>query len=153
MLPALTDTRDALAACAEPSVQPERTAVADSTATEAIARPTGSVTLFIFVRIVVVPVTLRSIFAIDARIAAGQLLYERGIATGGSVEIFHDTVVPSLADRSQHAHPDLEPLGPDQDPNEDADVTATADVTVLGVHGPYLSVEYQVDTTGNSNDV
>jgi hypothetical protein len=83
----------------------------------------------------------------------GQRLYERDIATGDSMEIFHDTVVPTLADRYQRAHPDLEPLGPDEDPNEDAATSATADVTVLGVHGPYLSLEYQVDTTGSGDDV
>ena len=82
----------------------------------------------------------------------GQRLYERDIASGDSMEIFQDTVIPTLADRYQRAHPDLEPLGPDEEPNEDAATTATSDVTVLGVHGPFLSVELQVDTAGNGED-
>jgi hypothetical protein len=82
----------------------------------------------------------------------GQRLYERDIVSGDSIEIFHDTVVPALADRYEKAHPDAQPLGPDEEPKQDPSVTATADVTVLGVHGPFLSVEYQIDTSGQGDD-
>jgi hypothetical protein len=82
----------------------------------------------------------------------GQRLFERDIVTGDSIEIFHDTVVPSLADRYERTHPDDRPLGPDEDPGQDPAVTATADVTVLGVHGPFLSIEYQIDTSGQGDD-
>jgi hypothetical protein len=81
-------------------------------------------------------------------IFVGQRLFERDIVSGDSIEIFHDTVVPALAGRYEQRHPDALPLGPDDEPRENPAITATSEVSVLGVHGPYLSIEYHVDTLG-----
>ena len=82
----------------------------------------------------------------------GQRLFQRDLVSGDSTEIFRDTLVTSLAERYERKHPDARRLAPDEDPGEDPNVSATAEVSVLGVHGPFLSVEYHVDTTGAGDD-
>ncbi|HJQ21247.1 MAG TPA: hypothetical protein VJ867_12935 [Gemmatimonadaceae bacterium] len=82
----------------------------------------------------------------------GQRLFERDILRGDSTEIFHDTLTGIMADRYERTHPDERRLNPDEDPNEEPSTSATTDLSVLGVHGPYLSVEYHVDTSSTRND-
>jgi hypothetical protein len=82
----------------------------------------------------------------------GQRLYQRDLVSGDSTEIFRDTLVPSLAERYQRSHPDARRLAPDEDVGEEPAVTATTEVSVLGVHGPFLSLEYHVDTSGAGDE-
>ena len=82
----------------------------------------------------------------------GQTLYQRDIISGDSTEVFRDTLVPALSEAYARSHPDARRLGADEDVNEEPSVSATAEVSVLGVHGPFLSVEYHVDTSGTSDD-
>lgn len=82
----------------------------------------------------------------------GQRLYQRDLVSGDSTEIFRDTLVPSLAEKYARSHPDARRLGPDEDPGEEPGISATAEVSVLGVHGPFLSVEYHVDTSGTGDE-
>jgi hypothetical protein len=83
----------------------------------------------------------------------GQRLYQRDILSNDSSEVFRDSLIPALARRFERANPDARPLDPDEDPGEEPSVTATAELSVIGVHGPYLSLEYHADTTGESDDV
>jgi hypothetical protein len=83
----------------------------------------------------------------------GQRLYQRDILTNDSSEVFRDSLIPALAQRFGRANPDARRLDPDEEPGDEPSVTATAEVTVIGVHGPYLSLEYHADTTGESDDV
>src|SRR5437773_324617 len=82
----------------------------------------------------------------------GQRLYQRDLESGDSTEIFRDTLVPSLAEKYARVHPDARRLAPDEDPGEEPGVSATAEVSVLGVHGPFLSIEYHVDTSGAADE-
>jgi hypothetical protein len=82
----------------------------------------------------------------------GQRLYQRDLLSGDSVEVFRDTLVRALAAKYQRRHPDARPLAPDEDTAEEPATTATAEVSVLGVHGPYLSIEYHADTSGSGDD-
>jgi hypothetical protein len=82
----------------------------------------------------------------------GQRLYQRDLVSGDSLEIFRDTLVPRLADAYARRNPDARRLAPDEDAGEEPSTTATADVSVLGVHGPFLSIEYHADTSGASDD-
>ena len=82
----------------------------------------------------------------------GQRLYQRDLVTGDSSEVFRDTLVLKLAASYAREHPDARPLDPDEDAAEEPSTAATADVSVLGVHGPYLSIEYHADTSGADND-
>lgn len=82
----------------------------------------------------------------------GQRLFERDLITGDSVEIFRDTVVPELADLYERRNPEARRLEPDEDPMDEPAVSASAEVSVLAVHGPFLSLEHHVDTAGAGDD-
>ena len=82
-----------------------------------------------------------------------QRLYRRDLITGDSTEIFHDTLVAGLAERYQRQHPTARRIDPDDENQDEPANEATADLSVLGVHGPFLSLEYHVDTTVANNDV
>ncbi len=82
----------------------------------------------------------------------GQRLYQRDLITGDSAEIFRDTVVPRLSERYERRNPEARRLAPDEDPGEEPAVSASAEVSVLAVHGPFLSIEYHVDTAGATDD-
>lgn len=82
----------------------------------------------------------------------GQRLYQRDLVSDDSTEVFADTLVAALADEYERQNPDARRLVPDEEPAEEPSTTATSEVSVLGVHGPFLSVEYHVDTTGSGDD-
>lgn len=82
----------------------------------------------------------------------GQRLYQRDLVSGDSTEIFRDTLVSAMAAAYERDHPDARRLGPDEESGEEPATTATADVSVLGVHGPFLSMEYHADTSGAGDD-
>ena len=82
----------------------------------------------------------------------GQLLFQRDILTGDSTDLFGDTLVPTLAEEYERRHPDERRLSADEEPQEEPAHSATSEVGVLGVHGPFLSLEYHVDTTGVGDD-
>lgn len=75
----------------------------------------------------------------------GERLYRRDLVTNDSVAIFVDTIVPRLAREYARAHPDERPLEPDDEGEANPSTSATAEVDVLDVFGPYLSYEYHVD--------
>jgi hypothetical protein len=78
-------------------------------------------------------------------IMVGQRIYRRDLVTGDSVAVLQDTTVPNLADAYADAHPRLRPLEPNQEASDDPDLYATADLEVVGLHGPYLSFEQHSD--------
>ncbi|HVZ47145.1 MAG TPA: hypothetical protein VG916_00045 [Gemmatimonadaceae bacterium] len=75
----------------------------------------------------------------------GYRLFARDLARGDSVELRRDTTVARLAADYAAAHPDEEPLQPDEPENDNAAIRATSDLEILGVHGPYLSFEHHTD--------
>ena len=82
----------------------------------------------------------------------GQRLFQRDLITGDSAEVFRDTIVFQLAEEYERRNPEARRLAPDEDPAEEPAVSASAEVSVLAVHGPFLSVEYHVDTAGSGDD-
>jgi hypothetical protein len=82
----------------------------------------------------------------------GQRLYQRDLITGDSSEVFRDTLVTSLAERYELRHPEARRLAPDEDTAEEPSTQATAEVSVLSVHGPFLSLEYHADTSGAGDE-
>ena len=77
----------------------------------------------------------------------GERLYRRDIVSDDSLVVLADTTVPRLAVAYAKAHPDERPLDPDEDGDADPPTSATAELDVLEVFGPYLSFEYHVDVT------
>src|SRR5688500_17880475 len=82
----------------------------------------------------------------------GQRLYQRDLITGDWTEVFRDTLVTSLAERYERRHPEARRLAPDEDTAEEPATQATAEVSVLSVHGPFLSLEYHADTSGAGDE-
>jgi hypothetical protein len=82
----------------------------------------------------------------------GQRLFQRDLITGDSVEIFRDSVVPRLAEAYERRNPEARRLEPDEDPVDEPATSASAEVSVLAVHGPFLSIEHHVDTAGAGDD-
>jgi hypothetical protein len=76
----------------------------------------------------------------------GQLVFSRDLITNDSTVVFVDTLVTRVARAYARAHPNDAPLEPDDPVSDRPAVTATSDVTLLDVHGPYLSLEYHADT-------
>ncbi|MGH7617815.1 MAG: hypothetical protein ACREPM_11345, partial [Gemmatimonadaceae bacterium] len=75
----------------------------------------------------------------------GDRLYRRDLLTGDSVVVFTDSVVPRFAKEYALAHPDERPLGPDDEGAANPSTNVTAEFDILGVDGPYVSYEYDVD--------
>ena len=78
-------------------------------------------------------------------VLVGAKLWSRDLVTGDSSQLFADTLVPTYAQSYAKSHPSEEPLGKNDDTADHPRTTVTADVDVLGVHGPYLSYEYRTD--------
>jgi hypothetical protein len=78
-------------------------------------------------------------------VLVGAKLWSRDLVSGDSAALFTDTIVPRFAEAYAKAHPGDTPLGKDDDAADHPRITVTADVTVLGIHGPYVSYEYRTD--------
>jgi hypothetical protein len=75
----------------------------------------------------------------------GERLYKRDIVTGDSALILADTTVARIATAYARAHPDERRLDPDEETAEDPPNSATAELEVLELFGPYASYEYHAD--------
>ena len=81
----------------------------------------------------------------------GQRIYRRDLVTGDSTLVFEDSIVPDMARSYAAANPGARRLGPDEEGADDPGTSSTAEVTILDVHGPYLSYDYHVDVEGSGN--
>lgn len=88
-------------------------------------------------------------------VLVGARLWSRDLVTGDSSELFADSLVPRYAAEYAKAHPGDTPLGKDDEAADHPRISVTADVDVLGVHGPYVSYEYRtdMDVTGERENV
>lgn len=86
-------------------------------------------------------------YSYDDALLLGERIYRRDLLSGDSAIVFADTTVPRLAAAYARAHPDERPLSPDEDGEANPSTTATAEVDLLDIFGPYLSYDYSVDVT------
>ena len=84
-------------------------------------------------------------YSYDDALLVGERLYRRDLITNDSVVVFADTIVPRLARQYARAHPDEQPLEPNEEGEANPSTQATAEVDILDVFGPFLSYEYHVD--------
>lgn len=75
----------------------------------------------------------------------GQRVYRRDLVSGDSTLVYQDTLVDTVRRTWAAAHPGEAPLAPDEDGSDRPAGTATADVELLDVHGPFLSLEHHND--------
>jgi hypothetical protein len=74
---------------------------------------------------------------------SGERIFRRDLASGDSVVIYDDTAVVKLAEDYHKRHPGAPALGPDDDPDDDVDITAVGETDILNVLGPYVALEHR----------
>jgi hypothetical protein len=78
-------------------------------------------------------------------ILVGQRVYRRDLVSGDSMLVYQDTLVPHLARLYSRLHPDDQPLRPSDTPNEDPLWTATSQLDLDAVAGPFVSFSLHTD--------
>ena len=75
---------------------------------------------------------------------SGERVYRRELASDDSAMIFDDTTVIQLAARYHRAHPAEPLLGPDDDPEDNIEISAVGETDILSVLGPYVALEHRL---------
>src|SRR2546423_4057786 len=75
---------------------------------------------------------------------SGERVFRRDLATGDSTLIYEDTAIVNLAQQYHRQHPSAPALGPDDDPEDDVDITAVGETDILNVLGPYIALEHRL---------
>jgi hypothetical protein len=75
---------------------------------------------------------------------SGERVFRRELATGDSTIIYDDTTIVTMAEQYHRQHPSAPLLGPDDDPEDDVDVTAVGETDILNVLGPYVALEHRL---------
>ena len=75
---------------------------------------------------------------------SGERVFRRDLATGDSTMIYDDTAVVHLAEQYHRDHPRAQLLGPEDDPDDDVDITAVGETDILNVLGPYVALEHRL---------
>ena len=85
---------------------------------------------------------------------SGERVFRRDLATGDSALIFEDTAIVHLAEQYHRQHPAAPALGPDDDPEDDVDITAVGETDILNVLGPYVALEHRlsIDRAAQEDD-
>jgi hypothetical protein len=78
-------------------------------------------------------------------IFTSQRIFRRDLVDGDSVPVFSDPVVPTLARRYATSHPHEIPLGPEDESAEEPRTQATTEVSLVDLHGPFLTYEERAD--------
>jgi hypothetical protein len=87
---------------------------------------------------------------------SGERVFRRELATGDSAVIYDDTTIVQMSDAYHRQHPRAPLLRPDDDPDDDVDISAVGETDVLNVLGPYVALEHRVsieraDDTGDDD--
>ena len=75
---------------------------------------------------------------------SGERVFRRELATGDSAIIFDDTAIVRLAGEYRRQHPTARLLGPDEDPDDDVEITAVGETDIVNVLGPYVAIEHRL---------
>src|SRR6184192_4042888 len=75
---------------------------------------------------------------------SGERVFRRELASGDSAIIYDDTAIVRLAESYHHQHPSARVLGPEDDPDDDVDITAVGETDILNVLGPYIALEHRL---------
>ena len=75
---------------------------------------------------------------------SGERVFRRELATGDSAVIFDDTAIVQMATDYRRRHPTAPILGPQDDPDDDIEVSAVGETDILNVMGPYVALEHRL---------
>jgi hypothetical protein len=78
-------------------------------------------------------------------ILVGQRVYRRDLVTGDSLLVYQDTLVPHLARLYSQLHPDDQPLRPNDPASDEPLWTATSQLDLDAVAGPFVSFSMHTD--------
>jgi hypothetical protein len=82
---------------------------------------------------------------------SGERIFRRDLATGDSTLIYEDTAIVHLAELYHKQHPAAPALGPDDDPEDNVDITAVGETDILNVLGPYVAIEHRLSIDRNDD--
>jgi hypothetical protein len=74
---------------------------------------------------------------------SGERVFRRELATDDSTIIFDDTTIVRMSTAYHLSHPREPLLAPDDDPDDDVDVSAVGETDILNVLGPYVAIEHR----------
>jgi hypothetical protein len=83
---------------------------------------------------------------------SGERVFRRDLATGDSTLIFEDTAIVHLAESYHRQHPAAPLLRPEDDPEDDVDITAVGETDILNVLGPYVALEHRLSIDHDASD-
>jgi hypothetical protein len=75
---------------------------------------------------------------------SGERVFRRELASGDSALIYDDTTIVRMAVDYRRRHPRAPLLGPDDDPDDNIEVSAVGEVDILNVLGPYVALEHRL---------
>jgi hypothetical protein len=75
---------------------------------------------------------------------SGERVFRRDVASGDSAMIYDDTTIIRMAADYRQRHPNAPVLGPDDDPDDNIDVSAVGETDILNVLGPYVALEHRL---------
>jgi hypothetical protein len=75
---------------------------------------------------------------------SGERVFRRELATGDSAVIFDDTTIVQMAADYQRRHPTARVLRPDDDPDDNIEVSAVGETDIINVLGPYVALEHRL---------
>ncbi|MDP9278737.1 MAG: hypothetical protein M3P00_04890 [Gemmatimonadota bacterium] len=75
---------------------------------------------------------------------SGERVFRRDVASGDSAMIYDDSTIVRMATEYRQRHPNAPVLGPDDDPDDDIDVSAVGETDILNVLGPYVALEHRL---------
>ena len=81
----------------------------------------------------------------------GQRVWRRDLVRGDSVLVFEDTLAPAIARRWVGENAGARLLAPGDPHPEDPVASVIVEVSVVAVHGAYLSLEYHADVESESD--
>lgn len=82
---------------------------------------------------------------------SGERIFRRDLATGDSTVIYEDTAIVHLSELYHRQHPAAPALGPDDDPEDNVDITAVGETDILNVLGPYVAIEHRLSINRNDD--
>src|SRR3954465_13884888 len=75
---------------------------------------------------------------------SGERVFRRELASGDSTIIYDDSAIVKMSEDYHRRHPRAPLLRPDDDPEDNVDVTAVGETDILNVLGPYVAIEHRL---------
>lgn len=75
----------------------------------------------------------------------GQRVFRRDLVTGDSTQVYGDSTIAVAARRYAAAHPDEDPLDPNEEASEHPRLSLTTEVGIVAAHGPYLTFDVRAE--------